>query len=245
MENILNSLEETIEMPTNVSPEDLNYHYTSSDYDSEIKLVIPGYEEMHKCIDNILGKIKREYKRPINVLELGIGTGLTAVRILKKFPDAKYVGIDFSETMKNAAEKRLKKYYAELILGDYSKIKFPKNNDLVVSVISIHHQKTDKDKKKLFRRIYDCLRDDGAFIFGDLVTYKDQKIAAMNEALHYHNLVKNAKNEKTLREWSYHHKFLNSLAALEDQVEWLEQVGFSSVKVIYTKYNTALIYARK
>jgi hypothetical protein len=43
----------------------------------------------------------------------------------------------------------------------------------------------------------------------------------------------------------HHHKYLNKLAPLEDQVEWLKEVGFREVKVVYKKFNTVLVYARK
>jgi len=132
-----------------------------------------------------------------------------------------------------------------IIHADYATFPFPTGVDLVLSVIGIHHQRTDEAKKQLFRKVYDCLRDHGMFLFGDLMTFRDQHKAAMNEALHYHHMVVNARDKASLREWAYHHKFQNALAPMEDQMDWLREVGFKSVDVAYQKFNTALLVARK
>lgn len=232
-------------MVTNVKPEELNYdHYEAKKYDDNIVRSIPGHKELHKHIDEI---VDRDYasRRKIKVLELGIGTGLTAERILIKISDADYTAVDFSEQMLIGAKRRLSQYNIRFVNSDYSEMDFPINNDLVVSVVGIHHQETDEDKKFLFQRVYNSLNKRGAFIFGDLVTYRNPTEAALNEARHYHHLVENAENEESLREWAYHHKFLNELAPLEDQVEWLHEVGFREVKVLFQKFNTALIYSKK
>ncbi len=96
---------------------------------------------------------------------------------------------------------------------------------------------------RIFRTfsIFHSLSEEGVFIFGDLVTYRNPESAALNEARHYHHLVENAQDENSLKEWAYHHKYLNKLAPIEDQVEWLEEVGFRKVEVLFTKFNTALI----
>lgn len=77
------------------------------------------------------------------------------------------------------------------------------------------------------------------------MTYKNTEEAALNEAKHYHNLVENSRSEEALREWAFHHKFLNLLSPLEDQVEWLKEAGFGEVQVTFRKFNTALVYAKK
>ena len=229
-------------MATNVKPDELNYdHYETEKYDDDIIRSIPGHEELHRHIDQLVESLPERPK----ILELGVGTGLTAERILRKRPNAHYTAVDFSEQMLTGASRRLSQYDITLVNGDYSQIELPHNNDIVVSVVGIHHQETDEDKKRLFQRIYDSIKDTGAFIFGDLVTYRTEEEAALNEARHFHHLVENAQDEDSLREWAHHHKFKNSLASLEDQVDWLREVGFREVKVIYQKFNTALIYAEK
>src|SRR3989338_8523010 len=232
-------------MATNVRPDELNYdHYDTRKYDEDIIRSIPGHVELHQHIDQI---VQRDYvpRGKAKVLELGVGTGLTAERILRKLPNADYTAVDFSEQMLAGARRRLSQYDVTFVNGDYSQIDLPNDNDLVVSVVGIHHQETDDDKRSLFQRVYNSLNKTGAFIFGDLVTYRDSTEAALNEAKHFHHLVENAQDEESLKEWAHHHKYLNKLAPLEDQVEWLRVVGFTEVTVLYQKFNTALVYAKK
>ena len=120
---------------------------------------------------------------------------------------------------------------------------FDKQYDIVVSVIGIHHQNT-KGKQKLFEKIYSLLKQDGVFIFGDLMTYADKYEAARNNALHYHHLVKHAVDERTLTEWAHHHMFLNDLASVESQIKWLSEIGFE-VKKDFLEINTALLFCLK
>ncbi|HLC63309.1 MAG TPA: class I SAM-dependent methyltransferase [Candidatus Nanoarchaeia archaeon] len=231
-------------MSTNVKPEDLNYdHYESKRYNDEIISSIPGHEEIHQHIDRV---IEREYilRGRIKILELGVGTGLTAERILRKIPNINYTAIDFSDKMLEGARKLLSQYHIRFVKGDYGQIILPQNNDLIVSVIGMHHQETNEDKKILFQKVYNSLNKNGAFIFGDLMTYRNPMEAALNEAKHFHYLVENAKNKESLMEWAHHHKYLNKLASIEDQIEWLREVGFSDVAILYQRFNTALIYAK-
>ncbi len=223
--------------------ETLHYHHYAKDkYETDIVRAIPGHAEMHEEIKKELAKQLGD--RNITALELGIGTGLTAEPILRNFNVAKFTGIDFSSAMLEGAAERLKQYKPELICADYAECAFPQNLDLVISVISIHHQPTDEAKRKLFRKIYASLKPGGVFIFGDLVTWKDEKIAALNEARHFHHLVENATDENTLTEWAHHYKFVNCLAPLENQIKWLEEVGFKT-KIAFSKFNTALVVAVK
>ena len=227
-----------------ITPDQLNYnHYPSEAYDTDVQTaVIPGHKELHDCIAAIVQK-EFEGKKP-RVLELGPGTGLTSLRVFESAHVSEYVSIDFSEHMLDGAQKRLQGYNPTFILADYSEIQFQGKFDLVVSAISIHHQ-TNEGKRDLFHKIIDALSLGGIFLLGDLVTYRDPYEAALNEAYQHAHLVANARDEQALKEWSHHYKFVNILAPLEDQVEWLSSAGFKEIKVPFRKYNTALIYARK
>ncbi len=229
---------------TNVRADDLNYdHYITEKYDADIRRVIPGHEELHKEIEAVVLEYVKNHV--VNrIADLGTGTALTAERILKLVPKAKLIANDFSEQMLGGARKRLEGYDVEFSIGDYSEINFGREFDIVVCVIGLHHQNAE-GKKKVMQKVYDSLVPGGLFILGDLVTYRDKAEAAYADARHYYHLVKNAEDETSLKEWAYHHKFLNDLAPLEDQVDWLNVSGFSKVEVRYKHLNTALIIAQK
>jgi tRNA (cmo5U34)-methyltransferase len=179
----------------------------------------------------------------LEILDLGTGTGITAKLIQDALPKSHIDAVDFSDQMLERAKEKLGVDNVSYILGDFATIKFTKKYDIIVAVIGIHHQ-NNKGKKALFRKIYSALKPGGVFIFGDLVTHKDQHVAALNDARHYHHLVVKTSNERELTEWAHHHMFLNDLAPIEDQIEWLSKVGFKT-RVLFKKFNTALIVASK
>lgn len=226
---------------TNVKASQLNYdHYATSKYDRDIVNSIPHHTDLHKAITLHLNTLNK--KKP-KILDLGTGTGITAKLIQDLLPNAQIDVIDFSQKMLDGAKKKLGKNNVRYICGDYSKIDFDNNYDIIVSVIGLHHQNT-VGKKKMFKLIYDRLVLDGMFIFGDLVTHKNKYRAALNNALHYKHLVDHATDKKTLAEWAHHHMFLNDLAPVEDQIEWLKKVGFKVQKKML-KMNTALLVCKK
>jgi tRNA (cmo5U34)-methyltransferase len=232
----------TVDM-TNVHPWQLNYdRYTTDKYDRDIVNSVPFHHELH---DRIAGFIQNKYdqEKPYSVLDLGVGTGITAKLVRDLLPNAEIDAVDFSKQMLDGARKKLGKKNVRSILGDYTKLKLEKRYDLVVSVISIHHQ-NNRDKQRLFRKIFSWLNHEGIFIFGDLVTYKKPLDVVLNNALHYHHLVEHSTDQKTLAEWAHHQMFLNDPAPIEDQIDWLKKTGFT-VKKEFLKWNTALLICKK
>lgn len=228
---------------TNVKPSELNYDkYTSSRYDRDIINAIPYHKELHEHIVRALRK-KFYRQKEYRVLDLGVGTGITAQIVRRVLPNARLDMVDFSRQMLAGARKRLGTKNTKYLLGDYMKMKFPWQYDLVIAVIGVHHQDT-AGKKWLFKKIYSLLKPGGIFIFGDLVTYKNPRTAARNNALHYHHLVEHTASERSLTEWAHHHMFLNDLAPIENQMLWLSRVGFK-VKKDFCKMNTALLICER
>jgi len=229
---------------TNVSASDLNYdRYTADKYDRDIVNSIPFHRELHEAI---IAWVRKELdpKKSYSILDLGVGTGITSQLLHEALPHAQFDLVDFSEQMLNGAKKKMKSGgNVKYILGDYSKLILDKPYDLVVSVIGMHHQNT-AGKKKMLKKIAGWLKPGGAFIFGDLVTYRDKKKAALNQARHFHHLVEKSSDEKTLTEWAHHHLFLNEPAPIEEQLDWLKSAGLKP-EVAYNKCNTALIVAKK
>ncbi len=231
-------------MTTNVKPNQLNYDkYKTSKYDRDIINSIPFHKELHRKIEEFILQ-NFEKKDIYEVLDLGVGTGITSRLIKDLLPRIHLDVVDFSKQMLKGAKKKLDKKNVSYIFGDYSKLKFKSKYDIAVSVIGIHHQNT-LGKKKLFKKIFKLLKLKGIFIFGDLVTYKNKYEAAYNNALHYHHLVEKSTDKKTLEEWAYHHQYLNDLAPIENQIAWLKNAGFKQVIIKLLKMNTALLIAVK
>jgi cyclopropane fatty-acyl-phospholipid synthase-like methyltransferase len=96
----------------------------------------------------------------------------------------------------------------------------------------------------MFKKIFTLLQPGGIFLLGDLMTYRQPKHAAYEQARHFHHLVERASNRATLEDWAHHHLFINQLTPVEDQMEWLRQAGFR-VKLAMQEMNTMVIVAAK
>jgi tRNA (cmo5U34)-methyltransferase len=105
--------------------------------------------------------------QPSTVLELGIGTGETASRLLKRFPEAEITGLDSDPDMlfkarEVAHEVSLARIEDPLPDGPW---------DLVLSVLTVHRL-TDEQKQTLFRRVREQSK---ALVIGDFVSLGDDR----------------------------------------------------------------------
>lgn len=105
-----------------------------------------------------------------SILDLGTGTGETALACMQHHPDATLVGVDSSTEMLAIARAQLpaatfisSRFEDELPLGPF---------DLVVSAFAIHHLDGEA-KRDLFRRIAQLLSPGGCFAFLDVVVPAD------------------------------------------------------------------------
>jgi tRNA (cmo5U34)-methyltransferase len=128
-----------------------------------IRAEIPRYEELQeRAVEAAAGL-------PVRVaLELGVGTGETARRLLRAHPGARLVGIDGNEAMLSTAREALPPERVELRLGRLEDPLPAGPFDLVVSVLAVHHLRGD-EKAALFRRVAAVLEPGGRFVLADVV----------------------------------------------------------------------------
>jgi tRNA (cmo5U34)-methyltransferase len=153
-------------------------------------------------------------------LELGVGTGETARRILARHPGADWTAIDANDAMLSRAREVLPD--AELIK---SRLEDPlpvgaRAFDLVVSSLAVHHL-DGAGKRDLFRRVYDVLDDGGMFVLGDVVVPKDPRDSQIEI------------------DW-----IVDLPDRLDDQLEWLLAVGFEP-DVRWSHKDLAVVRARR
>lgn len=122
---------------------------------------IPGYEELQEATAAATEGVRVE-----RALELGTGTGETALRVLERHRAATWVGVDASEAMLGRARERLPR--ADLRVGRLEDGLPPGPFDLVVSALAVHHLDA-AGKRALFGRVAAVLRPGGRFVLGDLV----------------------------------------------------------------------------
>jgi len=122
---------------------------------------VPGFEELEDAVAAATDGLAVH-----DVLELGTGTGETAVRVLARHPGARWTGIDASEAMLARARERLPE--AELLVRRLEDPLPDGPFDLVVSSLAVHHL-DGAGKRGLFTRVAAALRPGGRFVLGDVV----------------------------------------------------------------------------
>lgn len=126
-----------------------------------------GYDEVHQkfmatknlIAQNLCGDIK-------NILDLGGGTGLELFAVFEKYPDACVTVVDISKGMLDMLSKRPFFDKITCICGNFLDVDFGSGYDAVISTSSLHHFLLP-DKKRLYKKIYNCLAAGGVFINSD------------------------------------------------------------------------------
>jgi tRNA (cmo5U34)-methyltransferase len=134
------------------------FHFDPGTYLENMREDIPVFDELQEETAAATEGVDAR-----DLLELGVGTGMTAKAVLDRHPRAHLVGIDESEAMLAAADLegdlRVSRLEDPLPVGPF---------DLVVSCLAVHHLTSD-EKRDLFRRVAEVLRPGGRFVLADVV----------------------------------------------------------------------------
>lgn len=128
---------------------------------------VEGYDEIHKQFMDTKTMITKSLdENTMKVLDLGAGTGLELIPLFDRFPNAKVTAIDITEKMLNELRKRPFANRVKTICGDFFGVNFGNNYDAVISTSALHHF-TEEDKLKLYKKVFECLKENGQFINAD------------------------------------------------------------------------------
>jgi tRNA (cmo5U34)-methyltransferase len=137
------------------------FHLTPSTYLNAVRAEVPAYDDFQEAVARATDGASVS-----TVLELGVGTGETARRVLRRHPTARLLAIDSSEEMVMLASKTLLE--AEVRVGRLEDPLPEEEFDLVISALTVHHL-TSEGKRDLFVRVAQRLRFGGRFVLGDVV----------------------------------------------------------------------------
>jgi tRNA (cmo5U34)-methyltransferase len=178
-------------------------------YLDEMLAEIPGYEELQAAVAAATTGLAAT-----TVLELGTGTGETALRVLASRPNARWTGIDSSEKMLARARERLPQ--ADLRVARLEDPLPAGPFDLVLSVLAVHHL-DGPGKRDLFQRLAQVT---DVFVLGDVVVPKRAEDAVIKI------------------DWEY-----DLPSSVAEQLAWLAEAGFDA-EASYVRPDLALFVAR-
>jgi tRNA (cmo5U34)-methyltransferase len=188
------------------------YRFTPEEYAS-ITAEIHGYDELQAQ-----AAAATDGERATRILDLGVGTGETARRVLEVHPEARLVGIDESPAMLARAREALPT--ADLREGRLEDPLPDGPFDLVVSGLAIHHL-ADAGKRDLFARVHGVLVRGGTFVLADVVVPRRAEDAVTPLTQGY-DLPDSA----------------------VDQLAWLREAGFEA-ELLWELWDLAVLRARR
>jgi tRNA (cmo5U34)-methyltransferase len=147
------------------------FHFDPDTYNDLMTSEVPAYARLQAAVAEAAGShAAGGGQREPRLLELGTGTGETAIHVLAAHPGAELVGVDASENMLSHARPRLPD--ADLRVA---KLEDPLPDgpfDMVFSALAVHHL-DGPAKADLFRRVANVLTPGGRFVLGDLIVPDD------------------------------------------------------------------------
>ena len=192
---------------------------------------IDSYDDSHNTYmetkKTLADNLDKDTKK---ILDLGAGTGLELIHLFEMYPDADVTVIDITENMLKELKKRPFGNKVNTICGDFFEVEFGNDYDAVISTSALHHFKKE-EKKKLYKKIYDCLKKNGQFINCDKIALT-QEI----EDKQLYELENNIDN----------YKHIDTPLTVEHEIEVLKNVGFSDISSKNVdKEDYSLIKSRK
>lgn len=208
----------------------------------------------------VIGKIADQWcNTPKRILDLGCGNGILGRFLLNRFSLASGLFVDFSGPMLDAARQSTESLpNAAVEKADFGSprwIEVAKGHgafDIVVSGFAIHHQ-PDERKKALYSEIFDLLMPSGVFLNLEHVasaTAAGEKLFDEFFVDHLHSFHKNTNSKAShdaIADEYYNRpdKKENILASVEDQCQWLREIGFVDVDCFFKVFELALFGGRK
>jgi tRNA (cmo5U34)-methyltransferase len=212
----------------------------SEKYDEQRKKFIPCFDDFYGVSVSV-ASVDTENPR---ILDVGAGTGLLSGFLMEKYPKASFTLVDLSEKMLEIAKDRFRSSpNVKYIIGDYSKYGFVEKYDLVVSALSIHHLE-DNEKKEFYKKSYSLLKQSGIFINADLIYGETPFIENLNKTTWKQYIEGSGLPEEEILA-GYERIKHDKESKLDQQIDWLKEIGFCDVSCIYKFYNFAVMFGRK
>ena len=216
-------------------------------------LVVPSRYEQARLICDLIPASPGDHFMGVDI---GCGEGLLSKTILERFPEAQMTLLDGSEAMLTRAAENLGEYAYQIDLRQFDLNQtewldeLPRRFRCIVSSLAIHHL-DDAGKQALYQALFDHLAPGGVMLIADLVHPPNEQIAeawanewdrdvreqslARTGSLHAFDQFQNGWNHYRTPDVEF-----DKPSLLLDQLQWLEEIGFSGVGCFWLRAGHAV-----
>lgn len=225
----------------------------SLDFIDLAHVAVPGRREQMEVLLSLIPAGADEEFRAVDVC---CGEGFLLARLLERFPMAQVLGLDGSDTMLAAADKRLARFgrQVELRSFDLGDPAWPREAGrafrCVLSSLAFHHL-TPEGKRRLFRELRERLEPGGALLIAD-VTEPASPTVWRSVSATWHRIAREQSlaasgaldlYERAVAEgWAPPEEQPQgeTPSRLYEQLRWLEEAGFSVVDCFWMRAGIAI-----
>ncbi|MDO5824910.1 MAG: class I SAM-dependent methyltransferase [Methanosphaera sp.] len=208
-------------------------------YDKNRKEIIPHMDIYYQTTV----ELTKDFKNP-KILDLGAGTGILTDFLYQLHPNSQITLIDMSTEMLEIARQKFNGLdNFKFVEDNYLTVDFGENYDIIISSLSIHHL-SDNKKYELYRKAYDSLNNKGLFINADEVIAPTDTLENLYIEKETNHLLKQDLTDEEVQEILFR-RTLDTPSTLDDNLEWLKDIGYANVDVIYKYYRYFILYGQK
>ena len=209
---------------------------TATTYDIARSRLIPCFNDLYGTAIALIPESAE------HILDLGAGTGLLSELARRRFPDAYLHLMDNSQPMLDQARELFSQdQRISFELADYTRAIAPLQYDAAISALSIHHL-SDEAKKRLFLSIRAALNPAGVFVNAEQILAPTPKLEAEAKADWLKEVRELGATEDQIAA-SLRRQTEDRCATIEDQLRWMREAGFDSVRCVFARGRFAVLSA--
>ncbi|WP_020173784.1 class I SAM-dependent methyltransferase [Methyloferula stellata] len=210
----------------------------AADYDALRRKLIPCYDLFYGTVITLIEE--HGLAPDARILDLGAGTGLLSEHVLRRWPQAHIHLLDGSnEMLKQARDRFAGNPRLSFQCAEFSTADLAGPWDVIVSAVAIHHL-YDDEKKLLYRRIFDALKQGGLFINAEQVQGPTPAIHALYEKM-WRDQAQSLGATPADLEAAALRMATDRCAPIEDQIAWLREAGFAEADCLFKAWRFAVM----
>jgi len=221
-------------------------------YDADMDVMHPN---RHKMIEVALDFLPRSVGGAFTALDLGVGTGLFAGELLKRYPEARVVAVDGAEAMVDLARTRLGALAdrVDFRVGDFRDLddllEAEEMFSVVISSYALHHL-SGSEKEEVVRACGRRLRPGGCFLNADLIIGDSDAVEVRFQELRIDGILERApEGDPRFADALTTRRFLDDLEEgegdqprrLGEDIDTMKAAGLVSVGAVWVEHREAVM----